>query len=126
MASEFGNLSVPIVCLDSDRTPHAACSMTSHPKHKRAPRLPVIPDLRFEQSYLRSVSRYVLFQRSSVVTLDNSWVQADSDVPGKGKEKESVVLTQLSAEVLEVQWRDVVWVTIRDQVLSPLFQGALW
>ena len=29
-------------------------------------------------------------------------------------------------EVIEVQWGKVLWVTTRDQLLSPLIQGALW
>lgn len=29
-------------------------------------------------------------------------------------------------EVIRVQWKKILWVTLRDQVLSPLAQGALW
>jgi len=57
-----------------------------HPKCDSPKRLQpsLIPDLRFEPTYL-----------------------ARLEVAGPG-------------------WQSVVWVTVRDQVLSPLIQGALW
>lgn len=58
-----------------------------HPKHDVPTHLKpsmIIPDLRFEPTYLAKLAA------------------AD---PG---------------------WQSVVWVTIRDQVISPLLQGALW
>ena len=55
---------------------------------------------------------------------------------GKGKGREiqidlSQPLTTASSsksavEVLEIEWSSVAWVTLRDQVISPLLQGALW
>jgi len=30
------------------------------------------------------------------------------------------------SEVITVQWKKLAWVTLKDQVLSPLLQGALW
>ncbi len=59
----------------------------SHPKHdmpKRRKPTVIIPDLRFEPTYLAKLAA------------------AD---PG---------------------WQSVVWVTMRDQVVSPLLQGVLW
>ena len=53
------------------------------PTHLRKPSM-VIPDLRFEPTYLAKLAA------------------AD---PG---------------------WKSVIWVTIRDQVISPLLQGVLW
>ncbi|KAJ7621193.1 hypothetical protein FB45DRAFT_754312 [Roridomyces roridus] len=70
--------------------------------HPRRAALTSVPDLRFEYGFLKSVRPY--FRLS------------------KGKERE----TATPGDVLEIQWKDVAWVTTRDQVLSPLAQGALW
>ncbi|KAJ7768293.1 hypothetical protein B0H16DRAFT_1365889 [Mycena metata] len=76
--------------------------------HPRRTALTTVPDLRFEYGFLRSVRPYFRLR---------------PDSKGKGKEKETVTD---SSDTLEIQWRDVAWVTTRDQVLSPLLQGALW
>lgn len=65
-----------------DEVPLSALRPVPRPPHQR-PGLPPLPDLRFEQSYLRSIAG------------------ADSHAA-------------------------VAWVTLRDQVLLPLAQGALW
>jgi len=109
-------------------------------------RLPVIPDLRFEPSYLRSIRPYVHI-RGSVDPSVQSQKGKDTDleemftgkevekVKTKGKEKETVTpkpqleisaLSTASSEVLHIQWGSVVWITTRDQIISPLLQGALW
>lgn len=127
-------------------------------QHHRGPaaRLPVIPDLRFEYSYLRSIQPYVQVERLSAgegeprptdvelvdqamlneagfVTLD-----ATLGLPGKETEKgfaegevtlkPSVQTESVSSpsEIIHLQWKKIVWVTVRDQVISPLLQGALW
>lgn len=41
---------------------------------------------------------------------------------GKGKK----IARSGTSEVITVQWRKVAWVTIRDQVISPLLQGLVW
>ena len=41
---------------------------------------------------------------------------------GGGGEEEEVG----EAEVITVEWGKVLWITTRDQVISPLLQGALW
>ncbi|KAJ8081814.1 hypothetical protein PM082_007660 [Marasmius tenuissimus] len=61
--------------------------------------MPPIPDLRFENSFLSKLHPFVQFRRAE----------------GDGK-----------AEVIEIQWGHVFWVTMRDQVLSPLVQGTLF
>ncbi|KAJ7182692.1 hypothetical protein C8R43DRAFT_10034 [Mycena crocata] len=90
------------------------------PKHvefeKEEPRraaLTSVPDLRFEYGFLKSVRPYFRLRPSS-------------DAKGKGKEKADEGDAVSEPDVLEIQWRDVAWVTTRDQVLSPLAQGALW
>lgn len=104
------------------------------PLHQR-PRLPVIPDLRFEYSYLRSIQPYFKVQR--VVPEPRQDIDIDDAVLGegyekvdahsdKGKEKEGEQLQVVCSETIEVQWGKIIWVTTRDQVISPLLQGALW
>jgi hypothetical protein len=64
---------------------HAENQARFHPYPKRdSPKPTLIPDLRFEPTYLAKL------------------------------------------EVADPGWQSVVWVTVRDQVLSPLIQGALW
>lgn len=85
----------------------------SHPEP--APRAQRLPDLRFEQSYLRSIRPYVHVERVEPRELGK-------DEKGKGVSVEE----SSSTEVIQIQWGKVAWVTTRDQVISPLVQGALW
>jgi hypothetical protein len=98
-------------------------------------RLPVIPDLRFEYSYLRSVLPYIQIERSTPLTdvhpVDPAHEYERINIPGDQKETEGNDTTLLStpilaSEVIRVQWGKVIWITVRDQVVSPLLQGALW
>lgn len=75
------------------------------------PRLPPIPDLRFELSYLRSIRPYIHILGS------NTSSNIDEKDTNNAAAKE---------ESIEVEWGHVLWVTARDQIMSPLFQGALW
>lgn len=79
-------------------------------------RIPPVPDLRFEYSYLRSVSQYVHLERPSP--------------SGKGKGKEDEAADNeggaTGSEVVRVEWGHILWITTRDQLISPLLQGALW
>ncbi|TEB21359.1 hypothetical protein FA13DRAFT_1716971 [Coprinellus micaceus] len=119
------------------RHTHAA----AHPN----PRLvPAIPDLRFEYSYLRSIKPYVKITRTTEVQpvrqgpskggSESLGVGDDDDrsyekVQFSDKEVEEVKesgVVSLTKEVIEVQWGKVLWATTRDQLLSPLIQGALW
>lgn len=105
---------------------HAHPEPSRYEEHPHRARLPVIPDLRFEYSYLRSVRQYVEFQPPTDTaggggvardaSEDPSYVKVDipGNIKGKGK------------EVVRIQWNRVAWVTLRDQVISPLLQGALW
>lgn len=34
--------------------------------------------------------------------------------------------SQGSKEVIHVQWKKAIWVTVRDQIMSPFLQGAFW
>lgn len=84
-------------------------------------RIPPVPDLRFEYSYTRSVSQYVHVER----------VPAPSREKGKeravdGGEDQDIGVVLEAGEVVRVDWGRVIWITTRDQVISPLLQGALW
>lgn len=109
-------------------------------KHSRS-RLPVIPDLRFEYSYLRSIRPYFHIQRSTSESagahpadpaLEDQEYET-INIPGDGKDTQRNDKTSLlsptpilASEIIHVQWGRVIWVTVRDQVISPLLQGALW
>ncbi|KAJ3485745.1 hypothetical protein NLI96_g4747 [Meripilus lineatus] len=97
---------------DSLKDPSATPSQHDHIP---APRVHRLPDLRFEQSYLRSVRPYVNVERISVEEL------------GRDEKGKAVAVEDASPrEVIQVQWNKVLWITTRDQVISPLLQGALW
>lgn len=88
--------------------------------HPRRAVLTAVPDLRFEYGFLKSVRPYFRI-RPTTTTVPES-----PEGTGKGKEKAPAREGEAATEVLEIQWLDVGWVTVRDQVLSPLVQGALW
>ncbi|KAH8102986.1 hypothetical protein BXZ70DRAFT_872906, partial [Cristinia sonorae] len=73
-----------------------------------------LPDLRFEYSYLRSIRQYVHVERKPA-----SRNNGDVLLPSDAEELER-------GDIIRVQWGQIVWVTMRDQVLSPLVQGAVW
>ncbi|KAI0326161.1 hypothetical protein GY45DRAFT_1259545 [Cubamyces sp. BRFM 1775] len=79
-------------------------------------RMPPVPDLRFEYSYVRSVAPYVHIDSTTA--------------SGKGKEKAvlgsySGEVAPSAGEVVRVEWGNILWITTRDQLISPLLQGAL-
>ncbi|WVR05084.1 hypothetical protein IAU60_002096 [Kwoniella sp. DSM 27419] len=88
--------------------------------------VPPLPDLRFEQSYLLSI-RPFLTPRPSRAS-----VQERGPVEHTEKESKTLVTSADEDSVfhwgrqVDVDWRRVSWVTLRDQVISPLIQGALW
>lgn len=97
-----------------------------HPHHHQRRRIPPVPDLRFEQSYLRSVRPYV-----HVELVERKPDELPRDEKGKvAAEPEDYDLstrpTARKQENIQVQWANVLWVTTKDQILSPLIQGALW
>ncbi|KAF4618514.1 hypothetical protein D9613_010011 [Agrocybe pediades] len=129
---------------------HAHPGADGHSGHGSAvARLPVIPDLRFEYSYLRSIQPYVHVKRhgkrksqpTQVELMDRGLMEegfetldATLGMPGKEKEEgfaegEVTVVKSTApgpSETITLQWRKIFWVTMRDQVISPLLQGALW
>ena len=86
--------------------------------------VPPIPDLRFEYSYLRSVRPLVHVERV------HSQSSPGVDEKGKGVvldiSKPPTAATITPQERITIQWIRLIWITTRDQVLSPFLQGALW
>lgn len=64
-------------------------------------------DLRFEQTYLRSITPHV-----HITT------------PAPDEKCGDLVYPQ--DQRLDINWGKVIWVTTRDQVLAPMFQGMIW
>ncbi|KAJ3560124.1 hypothetical protein NP233_g11039 [Leucocoprinus birnbaumii] len=114
-----------------------------HNLHKT--KLPVIPDLRFEYSYARSVRPYVHVERldkDSVSPQQQHHSSAEEllsdyekvEIPGQmlrgdAGERGNAHNPRPSTgpkEIVHVQWKKVIWATTRDQVISPFLQGALW
>ena len=86
-------------------------------------RIPPVPDLRFEYSYLRSVRQYVQLERPAPPQTSEKGKEKALDVD---EEQEEQLAVTGGDEVVHVQWGRILWVTTRDQILSPLLQGALW
>ena len=85
-------------------------------------RMPPVPDLRFEYSYLRSVSQYVHLEQRSASGKGKAKEKEEAE--GEGENEDEAVLA--GSEVVRVEWGRVLWITTRDQLISPLLQGALW
>ncbi len=97
-------------------------------------KLPAIPDLRFESSYLKKIQPYVKI--TSHTGRGKQMAAEPLDKPLSGDVHESrleatnnTVLgssqDELSHEMIKVRWKMVIWVTIRDQVMSPFVQGIV-
>ena len=111
--------------------------------HHHPPRLPVIPDLRFEYSYLRSIRPYVSVEKinaqdaRSAMNVELIAEDGYISLGAEGAEKKFLVEDQHMVfkhqspvssprEIIHLQWQKIFWVTLRDQVISPFLQGALW
>ena len=94
---------------DDDDDPHRARSLAMLP----------IPDLRFEQSYLKSIKAFVHIEQTSVSNESRK-------LEGQEIGKDVTPIVDSSHQLVKIDWGKVVWVTFRDQIISPLFQGALW
>ncbi|KAL4066981.1 hypothetical protein V8B97DRAFT_1978863 [Scleroderma yunnanense] len=80
-------------------------------------RLP-IPDLRFEQTYLSRIRGCLHIEPQSHAPTgeDGDYAAVTHVVP----------LINPSQQVISVDWQNVAYITLRDQVLMPLLQGMLW
>ncbi|KAL6300382.1 hypothetical protein BKA93DRAFT_740539 [Sparassis latifolia] len=96
-----------------------------HAPHRRVVPL---PDLRFEQSYLRLVAPYVRVERKSAE-------EPLRDRKGKGKAVEgwhvedevagSTDAPSSPGEVIHIQWGPVIWYTAREQIIGPFIWYVL-
>jgi len=91
-----------------------------HERERRGRTVP-LPDLRFEQGYLRSLAPYVRVDRAPLAQL--------RDMKGKGKaaevEDEGSPGSGPTGEVVHIEWGPVLWITARDQIISPLLWGVV-
>ncbi|KAJ9121161.1 hypothetical protein QFC24_004835 [Naganishia onofrii] len=91
---------------------------------------PAIPDLRFEQSYLLSI-RPFLHAKSEKGNPSKKQTSEESSVAG-GPDSMSLTTSSDQDAVfswgreLEVDYRNLMWVTLKDQLVSPLVQGFFW
>ena len=83
-------------------------------EHRRTISVPPIPDLRFEHTYLRNIRQHV--------RVENAKLPGASDM----KEKNEAQEASLGTEVVHVRWGKVLWITVKEQIVSPLVQGMLW
>ncbi|ORX39766.1 hypothetical protein BD324DRAFT_233199 [Kockovaella imperatae] len=87
--------------------------------------MPPMPDLRYEQSYLLSIRPFL----SPSTTASSSRTKSTADA---SQATTSLVQSADNDAVFgwdkrwRVDWSMVIYVTIRDQLFSPLIQGALW
>lgn len=66
-------------------------------------------DLRFEQTYLKSIAPHV---------------RLTTPVPDENEKRGDLVQPQ--SQRLDIKWGKVIWITTRDQVFAPMFQGIIW
>ncbi|GAB1522395.1 hypothetical protein RhiTH_005511 [Rhizoctonia solani] len=97
--------------------------------------LRTLPDLRFEQGYLLALKPFVHIQADKPLN-EKSKAQGSVEEPAV----ESTALAEpVGFDIVtrgagvskygipeRVEWGNIAWVTIRDQVISPLVQGAVW
>jgi len=87
-------------------TKHHVSTNTSR-RHISNPTLGI--DLRFEQTYLKTIAPHV---------------RLTTPAPDKNEKYGDLVHPQ--SKRLDIKWGKVIWITARDQVLAPMFQGMIW
>ena len=100
-------------------------------------RLLPVPDLRFEQSYLKSIARYIhRLDQESDSQLPHA--ETNSGQAGRTEEKgqreevieDEALVSRLdepaSKDLYSIEWGRVGYITVRDQVIMPLIQGLVW
>ncbi|KAI0806233.1 hypothetical protein BC629DRAFT_1486393 [Irpex lacteus] len=91
--------------------PHHPHHHPHHDDHRRG--IPPLPDLSFERTYIKSIKRHIHHSDSNIL-------EGDSD------HTELVTLHRREAESVRLDWGKVALVTVRDQMLMPFLQGAIW
>ena len=82
------------------------------PDRRNAQTMPPIPDLRYEFTYLKNIRPHVHVERITEDSTDEKSIELSND--------------SSSHEVVRVEWGNVLWITFKEQLVSPLVQGALW
>ena len=90
---------------------------STHSKHDESARTPQKDiykpslglDLRFEQTYLKSIAPYA---RLTTPASDENEKRGDLVCP--------------QDQQLDIKWGMLIWITTRDQVIAPMFQGMIW
>ncbi|KAI5453984.1 hypothetical protein NCC49_004977 [Naganishia albida] len=92
---------------------------------------PPIPDLRFEQSYLLSIRPFLHPRSAQSHNIAVAESSKASNVAG-GSESKTLTTSSDQDEVfswgrdIDVDYKNLFWVTFRDQLVSPLVQGFFW
>lgn len=82
---------------------------------RRVPALP-IPDLRFEHTYLKNIRPHI--------RVEHTEEQASESLIQEKSEETHDILTP--RDVVHVAWGKMIWITTKEQIISPLVQGVLW
>lgn len=121
--------------------------------HQTSRRHNALPDLRFEYSYLKSISSVYRqpsmppLHRRDVSTREKPFVSTEAslvDSTDAQSGAETTITQSLCGVPISIEWEQLLWITTRDQVsrcfqslwytfvaksvqvLSPFLQGALW
>ncbi|SPO20679.1 uncharacterized protein UTRI_00155 [Ustilago trichophora] len=91
-------------------------------------KLPTLPDLRFEQSYLATIRGFLHEDQPTAAEDESSSLNEKQDHHHKVEITHSNAkdVHELWLGNLRVEWFPILYVTVRDQLLSPLVQGAVW
>jgi len=86
-----------------------------------------LPDLRFEQSYLKSIAPYLHVP----LPPSNPSNAGGGSTAGYATTDEHSGLDLIGTPSIygapiSIRWSGVVWVTVRDQILNPFIQGIVW
>ncbi|KAF7970160.1 hypothetical protein HWV62_24864 [Athelia sp. TMB] len=107
--------------VDSSNHYHADLDEDLHPRHphtafsrSEGKPLMAIPDLRYEQSYMRSVKPYIHLEPRPEGHVAHA-VKLDV-----------VQVVDSERQIAKIEWGRLITVTFRDQVISPFLQGLIW
>ncbi|TFK60667.1 hypothetical protein BDN72DRAFT_805509 [Pluteus cervinus] len=132
-------------------TPAEKHSVQHHSHLERRPRLPAIPDLRFERSYLRSIQPFLSYKSSEpsehpIISHHRVETSESHDFEEVTHEKTNegrlavvnvveskgqvgagaITVAPTWGDIDSVKWGSLLWITTRDQFISPFLQGAIW
>ena len=91
---------------ESPHTPSKHHQAFHHDDHRRG--MPPLPDLSFERTYIKSIRRHIHTDVSGAHQVGFSTIQ------------------HIEAEDVHLDWGKVALVTVKDQMLMPFIQGAVW